>query len=82
MSRTNKYTCEIEEEKLLRNSYLIRTPILHFYVWKAKDSIAYQLLCQCRLDLKVVWHICKHSRSPWNFLYKLILTLEEYGESF
>ena len=32
--------------------------------------------------LKVVWHIRKHSKSPWNFFFRWLLTWEEYYESF
>ena len=33
------------------------------------------------IPLKVVWHICKHSRSPWNFFCRWLVALEEYSES-
>ena len=26
----------------------------------------------------LLWHTCKHSRSPWNFFCRWLLTLEEY----
>ena len=51
--------------------------ILKSSIWWLEWTL--QRLCyKKQTTLKVVWHICKHSRSPWKFFCRWVLTLEEF----